>query len=100
MGGAANLFRSLKMQNQQQKINRTVVQPTIAATTAKLCIQCTDAVTQKIGSFLAEPQQTINNAISPVYTSLVDLYTWCRENGWVMQPYSNEFPTGFYRRGK
>lgn len=86
------------MQNQGQKINRAACQSTIDAVTAKLCIQCTDAVTQKIGSFLAVPQHTIRHAISPVFTSLVDLYTWCRENSWVLQPFSKEFPVGLYRR--
>ncbi len=86
------------MQNCEQNTNRADCLPTINAATAKLCIQCTDAGTQRIGSFLAEPQQGIHQAISPIFTSLIDLYIWCGDNGWVRQPHSDEFPVGLFRR--
>ena len=73
------------MQNCEQNTNRADCLPTINAATAKLCIQCTDAGTQRIGSFLAEPQQGIHQAISPIFTSLIDLYIWCGDNGWVQR---------------
>lgn len=65
---------------------------------AKLCIQCRDETTNEVGSFLAEAKALSNIAISPVFDNCIGLFVWCRENGWVEQPYTLEFPTGLYSK--
>lgn len=66
--------------------------------TAALCIQCTDEVSGKEGSFLAEPVTRARRAISPVFPCLTGLYEWCKANGWKSAPYSTEFPVGLYHK--
>jgi hypothetical protein len=64
---------------------------------AKLCIQCADQHSMEIGSFLAETEST-HFAISPVFSSLIELFAWCKENGWRQLPYNTLFPVGLYEK--
>jgi len=50
-------------------------------------VQCTDRVSGKLGSFIAD---TDHNAISPVFKDLSELYPWMRENGWKSEERAGE----------
>lgn len=64
---------------------------------AKLCIQCVDQHSKEIGSFLSKTG-TEHFSISPVFSSLVELFAWCKENGWQQLPYNTLFPVGLYEK--
>jgi hypothetical protein len=51
----------------------------------KEAIQCTTR-DGKTGSYLFDPEVGQQEAFSPVFACLVELYTWCRLNGWKHQP--------------
>lgn len=65
---------------------------------AKLCVQCSDDQTEKVGSFLAEPVQNKRLAISPIFSDVRELFVWCRVEGWKQEPFNHEFPVGYYSR--
>ena len=46
-------------------------------------VQCTEASTGKVGTFIAPADS--REAVSPVFSSLAQLYPWMRENGWRFQ---------------
>ncbi len=45
------------------------------------CIQCKDVQSGEIGSFIYSNDRPFY-ALSPVFTDLVGLYTWMKENQW------------------
>ncbi|WP_421991710.1 hypothetical protein [Roseococcus sp.] len=61
-------------------------------------IQCR-AVSGETGTFLAKfgghPRW---EPISPIFTSLADLYPWLDANGWTLRPYDQQVPTGAYEK--
>ena len=50
------------------------------------CIQCRDHVSGKIGDFI---HQGDFNAISPVFTNILDMLRWMKTNGYEEQPFVN-----------
>lgn len=65
---------------------------------AKLCIQCVDANSGELGTFLAEPIQGANRAVSPVFAGCVELFRWTKVNGWAEAPMNSDFPVGLYQK--
>ena len=63
----------------------------------KLCLQCTDDISGKLGTFLAEIGPG-SRAISPVYPDFISLRVWLTINAWEHVPYSEEYPTGLYQK--
>lgn len=61
-----------------------------------VAIQC-DTVDGQRGTFLFRETEQGRQPISPVFTSLVDLYPWLDANGWRAVHNSTE-PTGEYTR--
>lgn len=48
--------------------------------TYEYCIQCKDVTTGQIGDFIHESGTF--KALSPVFRSLPELFTWAAANGW------------------
>lgn len=67
---------------------------------AVTCIQCTDQNTGKTGSFLHNSESPIKKgnlrAVTPVFKSLIDLYSYLRKNGW--KSIKSNHPTGEYEK--
>jgi hypothetical protein len=49
-------------------------------------VQCTDRLSGKTGTFLAD---TEHSAQSPVFSSLAELFPWMRANGFKLDEYVN-----------
>lgn len=64
-----------------------------------ICIQCTEPRTKVIGDFAFDPEKT-RDAVSPVFSDLLQLFDWLRKNGYSSTGHNSEFPCGFYSLNK
>lgn len=56
------------------------------ATDMTYCVQCTDKTSGRVGDFLFNDSAPFI-AVSPVFSDLVELFTYMRENGLATQGY-------------
>lgn len=68
--------------------------------TAYLAIQCLAVGSSKPRDFLFQygTDGKSRIAVSPLTTGLVDLFTWCNDNGWHQAPHDSAHPVGVYEK--
>lgn len=71
--------------------------PSMTVTTGHVAIQC-EAEGGHTGTFLFAPGTSPRRALSPIFSTLVDLYPWLRKNGWDPAPRPWDNPCGVYRK--